>query len=88
MLAVDPYDIILHPYVTEKAMEAISKNNTLEFIVKRDANKKQIKDAVEKAFNVKVESVNTRITKVGKHAMVKLKPEFSAEEVGMRIGVF
>ncbi len=88
MQDIDPYEIILHPYVTEKTMEAITKNNTLEFIVKRDANKLQIKEAIEKAFNVKVESVNTKITKRGKHAIVKLKPEFSAEEVGMRIGIF
>jgi len=88
MLSMDPYEIILHPYVTEKTLEAIEKNNTLEFIVNIKANKQQIKEAVEKAFNVKVESVNTKITKRGKHAMVKLKPEYSAEEVGMRIGIF
>ena len=88
MLSMDPYEIILHPYVTEKTLEAIENNNTLEFIVNIKANKQQIKEAVEKAFNVKVESVNTKITKRGKHAMVKLKPEYSAEEVGMRIGIF
>ncbi len=88
MLPIDPYEIILHPYVTEKTLEAIEKNNTLEFIVNIKANKHQIKEAVEKAFNVKVESVNTKITKRGKHAIVKLKPEYSAEEVGMRIGIF
>jgi len=88
MLAIDPYEIILHPYVTEKTLRAIEENNTLEFIVNIKANKKQIKEAVEKAFNVKVESVNTKITKRGKHAIVKLKPEYSAEEVGMRIGIF
>jgi len=85
---MDPYEIILYPYVTEKTMEAIEKNNALEFIVARKANKKQIKEAVEKAFNVKVKSVNTKITKRGKHAIVTLKPEYSAEEVGMRIGIF
>ena len=88
MLSIDPYEVILHPYVTEKTLEAIEKNNTLEFIVNIKANKQQIKEAVEKAFNVKVESVNTKITRRGKHAMVKLKPEYSAEEVGMRIGIF
>ncbi|HDH45519.1 MAG TPA: 50S ribosomal protein L23 [Thermococcus sp.] len=85
---MDPYEIILYPYVTEKTMEAIEKKNALEFIVARKANKKQIKEAVEKAFNVKVKSVNTKITKRGKHAIVTLEPEYSAEEVGMRIGIF
>lgn len=99
----DPYDIILHPYITEKSLNFVSKankkinekgnieyipENKLEFIVKRSATKKQVKKAVEELFEVKVEKVNTRIFKDGKHAIVKLKKEFSAEEVGMRIGVF
>jgi len=37
---------------------------------------------------VKVKSVNTRITKEGKHATVVFMPEFKAEDIGMRIGVF
>ena len=39
-------------------------------------------------FEVKVKDVNTRITKKGKHAIVKFMPEFKAEDIGMRIGVF
>jgi large subunit ribosomal protein L23 len=85
---MDPYKIILHPYVTEKSMDAIEKRNALEFVVNIRANRKQIKEAVERAFDVKVESVNVRITRTGKHAIVRLKPEYKAEEVGMRIGIF
>ena len=40
---IDPYDIIYHPFVTEKTMNFMEKNNALEFVVKRDANKKIIK---------------------------------------------
>ena len=52
------YDIIFAPIITEKttAMEAEGK---YAFKVDRRANKTQIKQAIEKAFNVKVESVNT-----------------------------
>ena len=51
-------DIILQPVLTEKGYDGIaSKRYT--FIVKKDANKTQIKDAVEKLFSVKVASVNT-----------------------------
>ena len=51
-------DIILQPVLTEKGYDGIaSKKYT--FIVKRDANKTQIKAAVEKLFGVKVASVNT-----------------------------
>ena len=85
---MDPYEIILHPYVTEKSMNQMEKNNALEFIVKRNADKAQIKKSVEAMFDVKVKSVNTRITKNGKHATVIFMPEFKAEDIGMRIGVF
>ena len=85
---MDPYDIIYHPYVTEKTMNMMEKDNALELVVKRKANKQQIKKAVEKMFEVKVKDVNTRITKKGKHAIVTFMPEFKAEDIGMRIGVF
>ena len=85
---MDTYKIIFHPYVTEKTMNQMERNNALEFIVKRDANKQQIKQSVETMFDVKVKSVNTRIAKNGKHAIVVFMPEFKAEDIGMRIGVF
>ena len=85
---MDPYDIIYHPYVTEKTMNFMEKNNALEFVVKRDADKQIIKKAVEQMFEVKVKDINTRVTKRGKHAIVVFTPEFKAEDVGMRIGIF
>ncbi len=85
---MDPYKIIYHPFVTEKTMNFMEKNNALEFVVKRNANKKQIKTAIEKMFEAKVKDVNTRITKKGKHAIVTFMPEFKAEDIGMRIGIF
>jgi len=85
---MDPYKIIYHPFVTEKTMNFMEKNNALEFVVKRDADKNTIKKAVEEMFEVKVKEVNTRITKKGKHAIVIFMPEFKAEDIGMRIGIF
>ena len=85
---MDPYKIIYHPFVTEKTMNFMEKNNALEFVVKREANKKQIKAAIEKMFEAKVKDVNTRITKNGKHAIITFMPEFKAEDIGMRIGIF
>jgi len=85
---MDPNDIIYHPYVTEKTMNFMEKNNALEFVVKRNADKKQIKQAIETMFEVKVKNVKTRITKNGKHAIVRFMPEFKAEDIGMRIGIF
>lgn len=85
---MDPYDIIFHPFVTEKTMNFMEKNNALEFVVKRNADKNTIKKAIEQLFEVKVKNVNTRITKKGKHAIVIFMPEFKAEDIGMRIGIF
>ena len=85
---MDPYHIIFHPFVTEKTMNFMEKDNALEFVVKRNADKKTIKKAVEELFEVKVKDVNTRITKKGKHAIVTFTPEFKAEDIGMRIGIF
>ena len=85
---MDPYEIIFHPYVTEKTMNFMEKNNALEFVVKRNADKLTIQKAIEQMFEVKVKNINTRITKRGKHAIVTFMPEFKAEDIGMRIGIF
>ena len=85
---MDPYDILFHPYVTEKTMNLMEKKNALEFVVKRNSNKKQIKIAIEKMFEVKVKEVNTKITKNGKHAIITFTPDYKAEDIGMRIGIF
>ena len=51
-------DIIKAPIITEKSNDLLQNNNTVTFSVDVRANKVQIKQAVEKLFNVKVESVN------------------------------
>jgi len=56
------YDVIRKPVITEKATMA-SENNAVVFEVAIDANKPQIREAVESLFNVKVKAVNTTITK-------------------------
>lgn len=58
-----PYDIILRPVVTESSM-AMSAEKKYTFEVDMNANKAQIKIAVEKIFDgVKVDSVNTQNVK-------------------------
>jgi len=56
------YDVIRQPIITEKATMA-SENGAVVFEVAIDANKPQIKEAVESLFGVKVKAVNTTITK-------------------------
>ena len=56
------YDVVIAPVITEKATMA-SERNQVVFKVARTATKPQIKEAVEKLFDVKVVSVNTHIRK-------------------------
>ena len=64
MSTTDPrhYDVIVKPVVTEKATLA-SEHNQVIFRVARHATKPQIKEAVEKLFDVKVKHVNTLVRK-------------------------
>ena len=52
-------DIIKKPVINTEKARTLLENNEYVFIVDRKANKIQIREAVEKLFNVKVESVNT-----------------------------
>ena len=62
MSALKHYDIILAPVITEKAT-LLSERNQVVFRVPLSATKKDVKDAVEKLFNVKVAAVNTIVRK-------------------------
>ncbi len=86
-------DIILKPLLTEKGYDGIA-DKKYTFIVKKSANKTQIKQAVEKLFGVKVASVNTvnckgKLKRMGrnegytpdyKKAVVQLKADSKAIE--------
>lgn len=90
---LSPHDIILKPIVTEKSMDDMSENK-YTFKVKKDANKIQIKNAVETIFGVKVEKVftmnmNGKMKRMGrfagrradwKKAIVKLTPDSKSIE--------
>lgn len=56
-------DIIIGPVITEKSAVVSSNGHTYVFKVNKKANKYQIKDAIEKAFGVKVVKINTLNTK-------------------------
>lgn len=79
---------ILYPLTTEKAVGMIEKENKIIFMVEKAATKKEIKEAVEDMFGVKVESVNTLIMLDGKKkAFVKLKKGFSADDVAAKLKI-
>ena len=92
-----PTQIIIKPWITEKAMMAMEKNNQYYFQVATDANRQQVKEAVEKIFGVKLEKVNI-LNRKGKPkrlrywekgrtpriklAIVKLKPGHKIDIIG------
>ena len=87
-LTVDPWSIINYPLLSEKAIGKIETENKLVFMVDRKSTKKQIKWAVEKALEVKVDNVRTMITQKGKKkAWVKLAKDFSAGDIATRFGM-
>lgn len=69
---MDTYHIIKRPLRTEKSVADGEKTNSYHFEVDLKANKIQIKQAVEKFFNVKVDDVRTLVKK-GKQKRVRLK---------------
>jgi large subunit ribosomal protein L23 len=64
--AISPYAVILRPLVTEKST-ALAGANKYIFEVDFRANKPQIKEAVEKAFEVTVTGVNVLVMKGKRH---------------------
>ena len=56
---MDPHQVIIRPVISEKSYNLIETQNQYTFQVDRRANKNQIKHAVEEAFDVKVNKVNT-----------------------------
>jgi len=53
------YHVVQKPHVTEKSSDDMAKRNAYHFRVPIDANKVEIRQAIERLFNVKVRAVNT-----------------------------
>ena len=67
-----PREIIIRPLMTEKSMQQKEEHNTVTFRVHPDANKVEIRFAIEQVFNVKVADVRTasfegKMKRMGKH---------------------
>ena len=91
----DPRMVILRPIMTEKSMRQKEEQNTVTFRVRPDANKVEIRTAVETVFSVKVAAVRTasfegKLKRMGRHegrrrdwkkAIVTLQPGHKIELV-------
>jgi large subunit ribosomal protein L23 len=62
-LVLEPHQIILRPLVTEKGMHRSTRNNAYAFEVHRMATKADVRNAVEKLFDVNVLKVHTQTRK-------------------------
>lgn len=62
---MNPHDLIIRPLMTEKSTLLREEENKVCFVVRRDANRKSIRQAVEETLNVKVKSVNV-LNMIGK----------------------
>ena len=87
-MSVNPYEVIVRFVLTEKSLRLAERENKITVIVRRTATKKEVKEAIEKLYNVKVAKVNTLITPTGeKKAYVKLTPEYNAMDLLSRLGL-
>jgi large subunit ribosomal protein L23 len=85
---MDPSDVIFYPLMTESASLVVERDNKLIFIVNLKAGKGDVKRAVEELYEVKVDKVTVLVTPQGeKKAFVKLKPEYKASDVAIKLGI-
>ena len=85
---MDPYKVLKYPHMTEKSISVVEKENKIIFITDRRYGKDDIRKAFEEVFNVKVDKINTLINREGKKkAFIKLKKEYSAADVAVKLGM-
>ena len=86
---IHPRNIIISPLITEKSSNQVASQNTYSFKVSINANKIEIKTAIEKIFSVKVLDVNTirmmgKPKRLGKYS--GKRPDWKKAIVTLRAG--
>lgn len=71
-IRLEPHQVLLRPLVTEKGVHRANRNNQYAFEIHRAATKIDVREAVEKLFEVKVAKVRTQNRK-GKNRRFKLR---------------
>jgi len=85
---LNPHDVILYPLTTERSVSMIENENKLVFVVNLKADKGDIAKAVRDLYEVEAETVRTLIDHRGlKKAFVKIKKEYNASDVAIRLGI-
>jgi len=83
----EAFDIIKRPHVTEKTYNLSNVQNEVVFLVRGDATKGMIKEALRKLYEVKVQSIRTMRDKNGKKAYVRLDSASKASDLLSKLGV-
>ena len=82
------YSIVKHPLISEKAVGMIETQNKLTFVIGKAFTKSEIKSAVEKMYNVKVDRVQMINDMKGrKKAIVKINNQYRADEIATKLGI-
>lgn len=79
--------LIMNPYMTEKTLALIEKENTIVFIVHNSADKNSIGEAIKVLYDIDVDNINTARTIYGKKAFVRLKKEGAARDLATKLGL-
>ena len=79
--------IIIRPYVTEKTFAQVENEQKICFIVKRDASKMMIKNAIKALYNENSMNINTARTVYGKKAFVQFESVEKARDLATKIGM-
>jgi len=87
MNSAEATSIILGPYITEKTFTLVENEHKICFIVKSDANKPKILEAVKILYNEKAIGINTARTVYGKKAFVKFQSIDKARNLATKIGM-
>ena len=84
---MDPYKTVKYPLSTEKSIRLMESENKLIFVVDKKSTKKEIKEAIEKMFKVKVDGVKTYIMNGKKRAYIKFAQENPAIDIATQLGL-
>ena len=85
---MNPIEVIYYPLMTESASLMVERDNKLIFIVNKKAHKNDVKRAVEKLYDVKVDRITVLITPQGeKKAFVRLQQDYKASDVAIKLGL-
>jgi len=79
--------IVIRPYITEKTFAMVENEQKICFLVKKEASKLMIQEAVKMLYNENTISVQTARTIYGKKAFVKFESIDKARDLATKIGM-